>query len=1037
MLLLPRQDNAALRDAEAERRQSGQPRTFAVDLPVHVSPATHGEWHTDAAGHAVWQMRIRSEGAESLNLGFSEYQLPPGAELYLSNEQDRYGPFTAADNKPHAEFWSPLLTGDELLVELVLPDQDRSAAKLLITTVNHDFEGVGDLLSGDCNLDVACGAAEGFPQIDNYRDVIRSVAAYTLNGRDQCTGFLVNNVNQDGRPLFLTAEHCRVTEGNAASIVIYWNYQNSACRLPGSPESGLSGDGSRQVFNSGARVLAYSPTSDFMLLELDAPVNPLANAYFAGWSAEASLPKKGVATVHHPGVGEKRISFSDRPITPSDAFGNEIFGETNYLQVPSWDIGTTEGGSSGAPLFDHDGLVRGHLFGGAASCTNDGSDIFGFVHRDWTGDGTPQTRLKDWLDPCGTGRLKYRGLDQSELARLVTAREHCQSSCVGDSTVFTIDVGADFPPGSLISVDAPPGLNVTVPRETRGGTSFSIVLLSPTATAGEYPINVTVDGFTVSDVLPINLTLSNGPPKATFARQPADGATAVDPFPTFRWQAVPGAIGYELQLSLREDFSTLAASYRELTADSLSLAYPLMGATTYYWRVRAVNECGGGVWSVPLALTTDNTNCSLRQSAGLPVAISTFDVTQVAATIEITEPLIISSLEVSLGVEHTFLGDINATLISPGGTAVPLFDYPLAGTCPATDLYATFSDAADLGLANRCESGNVNIFQFVRPAQALETLRGESAQGTWQVVINDQAALDGGQITTFNLRICDDDVSTSDYTVNLNSADIVTCSNTAASAELVLGADYGREVALRIEAGQRELDNYTYIYDVVSRRMIIDFSTFDQIGAGTFPLTYIAIAADGSEHRAVGTLSVRPVPEAVPPGTLSQDSTTVTFRWRSSAVAERYLVEVASDENFSSVVLSEPSIKNQLSILREALPDQFFWRIVTENSCGSLPGPPRAIKLSNTTAVHDFAAGGSISIYPNPTYGAVTVAFDRLDFRSFRAQLFSTTGQQLREWTALKGARQQLDLAALPAGVYYLRVSGPAGATTEKLSLLR
>jgi len=53
----------------------------------------------------------------------------------------------------------------------------------------------------------------------------------------------VNNVRQDLKPYFMTANHCGITSGNAASLVVYWNYQNSTCRPPGSPASGNPGNG--------------------------------------------------------------------------------------------------------------------------------------------------------------------------------------------------------------------------------------------------------------------------------------------------------------------------------------------------------------------------------------------------------------------------------------------------------------------------------------------------------------------------------------------------------------------------------------------------------------------------------------------------------------------------------------------------------------------------------------------------------------------------------------------------------------------------
>ena len=39
-----------------------------------------------------------------------------------------------------------------------------------------------------------------------------------------------NNTARDKRPYFVTAAHCGISTANAASLVVYWNYQNSTCR---------------------------------------------------------------------------------------------------------------------------------------------------------------------------------------------------------------------------------------------------------------------------------------------------------------------------------------------------------------------------------------------------------------------------------------------------------------------------------------------------------------------------------------------------------------------------------------------------------------------------------------------------------------------------------------------------------------------------------------------------------------------------------------------------------------------------------------
>lgn len=83
--------------------------------------------------------------------------------------------------------------------------------------------------------------------------------------------------------------------------------------------------------------------------------------------------------------------------------------------------GVTEGGSSGSPLFNPDGLIVGQLTGGTASCNHATSpDYYGKFSYSWDqSDTLPEHQLKPWLDPINMGVLALEGI--TDIAEKETA----------------------------------------------------------------------------------------------------------------------------------------------------------------------------------------------------------------------------------------------------------------------------------------------------------------------------------------------------------------------------------------------------------------------------------------------------------------------------------------------------------------------------------------------------------------------------------------------------------------------------------------
>jgi len=386
-------DRDALAIEDEERDRQGLAPRYAVPHPVSMTPATHGTWEELDGGVSLWRLRITSPGALSLNLGFTTYRMPEGGRLmvYAADMGEVLRPFTAADNAEHGELWTPVVLSDDIVIEATVPTKAVPALALTLTSVNVGYRGFGELLSrapGSCNIDVIC------PQGDRWRDDIRSVGVISTGGSLFCTGFMVNNTSSNGVPYFMTARHCGVTSSNAASLVVYWNYQSPVCGQ-------LSG-GSLSSSQTGSYFRASYSNSDFTLVELDEDPNPSWGVTFAGWDRTGAVAATATA-IHHPDTGVKCISFENDPTQITSYLGTSSPGDGSHVRVVDWDEGTTEPGSSGSPLFDQNHRVIGQLHGGYAACGNNSSDWYGSFSLSWTGGGTSSTRLSNWLDPASTG----------------------------------------------------------------------------------------------------------------------------------------------------------------------------------------------------------------------------------------------------------------------------------------------------------------------------------------------------------------------------------------------------------------------------------------------------------------------------------------------------------------------------------------------------------------------------------------------------------------------------------------------------------
>jgi len=374
------------------------PFRFAAPHYVYLNVTEEGTLDVLADGSRVWRLRVASEGALSLNFGFTTYDLPGGASLHMyeagqaGGELLWEGPFSASD-RVEREFWSPVIPGEEAVLEVYSP-AGSADPRLVVGQVNHDYRGFfgkadDGSLPGSCNIDVIC------PQADAWRDEIRSAGVYTLNGNWVCSGQMLNSLTSPKDPYFLTASHCGVSTSNDHTMRVYWNKESAVC---GNLCCGPVTDN-----QLGAERVANYTGSDFTLVRLNADPDPDWDVAYAGWDAREDWRPQGCTAIHHPGTTVKTISWNYDPITVTSYLQNAQPGNGTHWRVDDWEVATTEVGSSGSGIWDENRRVVGQLHGGYASCSSITSDWYGRLSKSFVGGGSAATRLKDWLDPENTG----------------------------------------------------------------------------------------------------------------------------------------------------------------------------------------------------------------------------------------------------------------------------------------------------------------------------------------------------------------------------------------------------------------------------------------------------------------------------------------------------------------------------------------------------------------------------------------------------------------------------------------------------------
>lgn len=402
-----------------EKNPNGLQRT-SVPIPMTLDLIKEGICTDLDDGGKLWQMEIHAEKALALDFVFSKFWLPKGGRFFIFNPltNETIGAITSQfltgeKNSPH-RFSTRIIKGDNVILEYYQPIGESEQPVILVEKAYYTYMPIQDFnRSSGCEVDVNCSEGNGWQKEKN---AVARVYAKFNQGGTWCSGALVNNMQNDLTPYFLTANHClrydnsqaggyveekdAISDNNLADWVFYWGYELDSCSATTIPDDSKT--------TIGATIKANNPYTDFALLQLQEDPFFLSIfedfiPYYLGWDATGSSGTGGVC-IHHPQGDVKKIStYSCTPQTIQVDNSPSAYWGVQWIETENG-FGIIESGSSGSPLINNYHHVIGQLngFGGTLNCYNHtGISGYGKLSVSWTGNGNSDNRrrLDYWLNP--------------------------------------------------------------------------------------------------------------------------------------------------------------------------------------------------------------------------------------------------------------------------------------------------------------------------------------------------------------------------------------------------------------------------------------------------------------------------------------------------------------------------------------------------------------------------------------------------------------------------------------------------------------
>ncbi|MCW5922538.1 MAG: proprotein convertase P-domain-containing protein [Saprospiraceae bacterium] len=340
-------------------------------------------------------------------------------------------------------------------------------------------------------------------------------------------------------------------------------------------------------------------------------------------------------------------------------------------------------------------------------------------------------------------------------------------ACAGETASFTANVASILgfdDPVNLVVTGAPAGASVTIapnPATPPGVATIAIDNITPDM-AGNYTLTLEATSGPIVQSADVLLSILPGAPAGALANSPSDGSSGLPLNVNLEWDAVPFAQSYIVEVATNPSFEIGAIVQLAMLNNAGLQTTTLQSGTVYYWRLKTTNDCGESEYSPVYAFQTGNLTCGqVFSSTDVPKTIDANSINTAISALNVVSDKAIADVDVAMVASHTYVGDLDARLVSPTNDTTVLFDRPgVPATqfgCSGDNLALIFNDNAPqtaAQLESMCNTIPPALSGEFQPITPLAVVNGKDAQGEWQLLVRDNFADDGGSIVAWSLTFC-------------------------------------------------------------------------------------------------------------------------------------------------------------------------------------------------------------------------------------------------------------------------------------------